>query len=99
MATARHSRGERNQRTGEPWRVSQWSLHSPLPYERPLDEHLGWLLDRVADSGAALAALVADGCACDWFCYVRLGSANAGVVLPPPLLARLLVALGLDVYS
>jgi hypothetical protein len=75
-------------------RMSLWTLSSGLPSERELEDHLTWLLDRLAPKADLLWHLVSQGYTADWFCLAASEVTEHAVELNRPLLQRLLTLPG-----
>jgi hypothetical protein len=81
-------------------RTSFWLKTSPLPDERPLHEHLEWLLDSFEPKHQVLS-LISKEHSCDLFCGFSSENGQGGACLGTDLLGRLAgfgVPLVLDLY-
>jgi Domain of unknown function (DUF4279) len=81
-------------------RTSFWLKTSPLPDERPLQEHLEWVLNLFEPKHQVLS-LISKEHSCDLFCGFSSENGQGGACLGTDLLARLAglgVSLVLDLY-
>ena len=91
---------------GQPHRAGMWSLDSSRGLDEGgnhLEDHLRWLLDRLAPHSAAIRRICnEDDLAADFYCLYFMGQANSGFVISPATLAEIAALdgeLGLDIYA
>ena len=101
--TKSHEAGDaRSQRDSRTLGNAMWQLHSDLPWERPLSDHLEQLCSAMQGHREALRRLTQDGYAMDVFCFVELENGQGGVLISPELLRKLgdlSLELDLDIYA